>query len=161
MEDAFSIPDAATMIPCLASIPVSLLQCPEHFGHRLLSLLTCRRPPDSPPLLPRFRNRQLLYHNPLYLPPFLPMFFLPAFLVLKRLHCQYQSRFSLSHPPHRSTLSLSISLTGPNTVHPLTLCYTPFPFLARMIQPPKDALPSPSTPPLSPPRSSLRIPSYR
>src|SRR5882757_8913161 len=50
----------------------------------------CPRPCS---LLPRFRNRQLLYHHLLCTPSFLP-----AFLVLKRLRCQQKSRFSLSHP---------------------------------------------------------------
>src|SRR5258706_4524445 len=51
--------------------------------------------------------------------PSLRLSFLPAFLVLKQLRCQHKSQFSLPHPPHCSTLSLSNSLTGPNTVHAL------------------------------------------
>ena len=99
--------------------------------------------------------------------PVLPPCFLPTFLLLMRLQIQYRSRFSLSQPPHRSTLSLSISLTGPNTVHPLPLCHTPFHFLDRTMQLPKEALASPSTRPhystrpRSPPRSSLDMRSYR
>src|SRR5258706_14749229 len=71
----------------------------------------------------------------------------PAFLVLKRLPCQHKSRFSLSHPPHRSTVSLSVSLTGPNTVRPLPLSHMPLPYLGRVMQPPNEALASPSVRP--------------
>jgi len=55
----------------------------------------------------------------LYMFPSLHLSFLPAFLVLKQLRCQHKSQFSLPHPLHCSTLSLSNSLTGPNTVHAL------------------------------------------
>ncbi len=67
----------------------------DQYSHCLLSLLTCLRPTS---LLPRFRNRQPLYHHLLCMLPSLPLSFLPAFLVLKRLRCQHRSRFSLPHP---------------------------------------------------------------
>ena len=37
--------------------------------------------------------------------------------------------FSLPHPSHHSTLSLSISLTGPHTVRALSLPHMPLPSL--------------------------------
>ena len=47
----------------------------------------------------------------------------------------------LSFPsPHRSRLSLIISLTGPNTVRTLPLSHMPFPFLDWATLPPKERL---------------------
>jgi len=68
--------------------------------------------------------------------PFACPSFLPAFLVLKRLRFQYESRFSLSHPSHRSRLSLNISL---NTVRALSLSHMSLPFLDRATLPPKES----------------------
>ena len=95
----------------------------DHYSHCLLSLLTCLPPTSSPPLVAEVQEPSAT------LPPSaLDAAFLspvpPPDLVMKRLRCQHKGRFSLSHPPHpphRSTLSLSVSLTGPNTGRALPL----------------------------------------
>ena len=66
--------------------------------------------------------------------PFLRLSYL---LVLKRLSYQHKNWFSLPHPPYRSTVSLSISLTGPNTVCVLPLSYMPLPLLDWATLPPR------------------------
>ena len=72
-----------------------------------------------------------------------------------RPQCQHKSRFSLSHPPHHSTPSLGISLTGPNAVRELPLSHISLSFLDWATQLPKGAPASPSTRP----RYSIGLPS--
>ena len=135
----------------------------DRFNQSLLSLLTCLRPTSPPSLITEVQGPSpALPPSTLYAtcpPP-------SAFLVPKRLRCQHKRQSPLSHPPHRSTLSLSSSLTGPNTVHALPLSHMPLPFLDRAMLPPKGAptslstRPRYSTGPRSPVPPSLRMPSH-
>ena len=96
----------------------------------------CRfRPIFDPPvhylLLPRFKNRQLLYHHLLCM----RCSFDPS------LACQHKSQFSSLHPPYRPTLSLGIYLTGMNIVRALPLSLPS----CQAALPPKEAPALPST----------------
>jgi len=88
-----------------------------------------------PPFMAGFRNYQPFYHHLLCLPLSLPLSFIH---VLKRLRRQHKTQSSISHPPHRSTLSPSISLST-DTVSIPPLSQPPPPFLDRATQPPKEA----------------------